>query len=116
MLLKPMQSQKGVSSETDSQEQKKVHSPDEMSEMLRYLVRVTVTREDVFEIVNKAISEAKYELKDHTSREVAKIRDSIYVGDQKTNEFVRTAQKSRAISRADADRLVAINPLKSMTA
>jgi predicted RNA-binding Zn ribbon-like protein len=60
--------------------------------------------------LKQAIVEVTYELKDHVTREILKMRDIAYIQNEKTNEFVRTVQKSGTISRPDAIRLTAINP------
>lgn len=122
-----MHTQEGVTPQPVQPED--AHTPMEATAMLRYLIdnmplrSEVATKDDIAAIrsematkedVRKMIGEAKQELKDHTTRECAKVRgDLISVAhrqDEKTNEFVRTAQKSGTISCANADRLVTINP------
>ncbi len=118
-------------------ENEEAHTPGEVTEMFRILMNTMATKEDLKQFATKddlnrfatkedlnrfatkddvkqMIAEAKHELKDHTTRECAKVRGDLtaiaHRQDEKANEFIRTAAKSEAISRADAGRLHAINP------
>ncbi len=126
-----MEHQEGVTPQQKAQSTA-THSSEETTEMFRWLKDNIVTRDEFHEELakfatkedlksfatkedmKKAIAEAKHELKDHTTRECAKVRDIFFdvahEQDKKTNEFVRTAQKSGTISRADGARLIALNP------
>lgn len=90
------------------------------SEQLEAGLAKCATKEDIASIrkemvtkddLKKAIAESEYRLKDHVSREITKTRDVDWCLNEKTNEFVRVAQKSGTISKKDAERLAAINPL-----
>lgn len=90
--------------------------------MLRFLVQNCVTKDDLkgavddmkgsVDTLRGVVGESEYRLKDHVSREVAKIRDIEYRQNEKTNEVVRVIQKEAAISKMDGVRLIAINPFK----
>lgn len=68
-----------------------------------------VTKEDL----KKSLGELRYELKDHTSREIEKMRDYVHAANEKTNDFVRVVEKTGTISHKEASRLTAINPFAS---
>lgn len=139
VLIRPrkflyMNTQEGVTPKPAKEE---AHTPMEATEMLRTIMTSMATKDDIAlihatmatkedlkafatkEDVRSMIGEAKQELKDHTTRECAKVRgDLVSVAhrqDEKINEFVRTAQKCGTISRAHADRLTAINPFMLRT-
>lgn len=108
--------------EIDAKEEERAHTPQEVTEIMRGILETLgglVTKEDAKsfatkEDLSKVIAEAKNELKDHTTRECAKVRGDLVAiahrQDEKTNEFVRTAQKSGTISKNDGIRLLEINP------
>ncbi len=154
-----MQKAEGIS---ETKEREKIHTPEESTEMLRYLVQNCATKDDLENLkgelegkidglarrlggveekverldekmggveekveglaekmvtkedLKKVIGETKHELMDHTTRECAKVRGDLtaiaHRQDEKANEFIRTAQKSGTISKADGVRLITINP------
>lgn len=124
-----MQLEEGIVSETQQPEEEvKAHTPEEATVMLRYIIahmamkEDTATKQDIAEIrsemvtkedLKKSLGELRYELKDHTSREVEKLRDYIYAADEKTNDFVRVVEKTGTISHKEASRLTTINPFAS---
>ena len=84
-------------------ENEEVHTPGEVTEMFRILMETVATKDDLNrfatkEDVKQMIAEAKHELKDHTTRECAKVRGDLtaiaHRQDEKANEFIRTAAKS----------------------
>ncbi len=96
-------------------------TPEEATEMLQYLANNSVTKDhldasfvDFGKIIDSKLGKFSQDIKDHTTRECAKVRGDLVAiahrQDEKTNEFVRTAAKSGTISRADAGRLQGINP------
>jgi hypothetical protein len=133
-----MSTQEGVTPQADqlSKDHIEVHTPVEVTEMFRWLKDNVVTHGELQDELGKIRSEmatkedlkqirqdlrkTEQELRDHTTRECAKIRDIFFDvahrQNEKTNEFVRVAQKSGTISHADGMRLITINPFTPQSA
>lgn len=110
-----------------------VHTPQETTELLRYIAHNMVTREDL-EINNEELSkkikeeikgEIRMEIKaseqrvmDHTTRECAKIRGDLVVlirkEDEKVDEFVRVVATNDGISSADRLRIERLGPFPKL--
>lgn len=102
-----------------------VHSLDEVTTMLRYLVTNCPTKTEVVGIVENAVNGVAHELRveiktsqqmvmDHTTKECAKVRgDLISLArrqDSKSNEIIYAAEQEGSLSKSESVRLRAINP------
>jgi hypothetical protein len=111
-----------------------VHTPTEVTDMLRTIMSDMSTKADIEELrqdlqavrsevakkddMRRAVMEAKHELMDHTTRECGKVRgDLIFLlrkEDEKVDDFVASVERGGVLSREEALRLQCSGPFSKL--
>ncbi len=102
-----------------------VHTTDETTELLRYLVQNCATKEDLKNFATKddvkqMIGEAKHELMAYTDRRITEAENKFIMPlrreDEKVDEIVDSAEQRKLFERGAAARLKKLGPFPKLTA